>query len=206
MKKDIHTHEHLLNVGFEMFLEDGSRNITVRKLAQRANVNSGVFSYHFGSRENYLTELLERWYAPMFNSVQMTMGSNLPPLEGLRAIILEVLDYVAKYGKLIAHLFLDAKSGEQAARKFANNVPLRHPRVILQAIKRAQDAGCIIQEDPVRLLLYLVSVTEAPMIMQHMIHGATDLPPAMMQDVRVILDDPTSAAQRLDWALKGITV
>lgn len=63
----------------------------------------------------------------MFNNVQMTMGSNLPPLEGLRAIILEVLDYVAKYGKLIAHLFLDAKSGEQAAR----NLPTTYPCGIL---------------------------------------------------------------------------
>lgn len=206
MKKDIHTHEHLLNVGFEMFMEAGLRNITVRKLAQRANVNSGVFSYHFGSRENYLIELMERWYAPLFESMQITLCSNLPPMEGLRAIIHEVLNYISKYGNLVAHLLLDAKSGEQAARKFANNVPLRHPRLLLEAIKRAQDAGCLIREDPVHILIYLVSATEAPMIMQHMIHGATDLPPAIIHDVQVIIDDPASAIQRLDWALKGITV
>lgn len=206
MKKDIHTHDHLLNIGFEMFMEAGSRSITVRKLAQRAKVNSGVFSYHFGSREKYLVELLERWYAPLFKSMQITMDSNLPPLEGLRAIIHEVLYYVSKHGNLIAHLLLDAKSGEQAARKFTNNVPFRHPLLILEAIKRAQEAGCLIQEDPVRLLVYLVCATEAPLIIQHMIHGATDMPSDIIHEAQVILQDPQTAIQRFDWALKGITV
>ena len=60
MPKRKSTREHLLNTGAMIVGESGLRALTVRGLSLRAGTNTGSFVYHFGNREAFLTELLER--------------------------------------------------------------------------------------------------------------------------------------------------
>ncbi len=86
--------ERLLKEGLAIARRSGLRAITVRGVAARARVNLGSFVYHFGSREAFVGELLERWYAPLMTEMQIAVDVQQPPLQRLREILLQVVGWV----------------------------------------------------------------------------------------------------------------
>ena len=55
------TRQLLLDQGLLLVASKGLRGLTVRELAARSGVNLGSFVYHFGQRERFIAELVERW-------------------------------------------------------------------------------------------------------------------------------------------------
>ena len=95
MPKRKSTREHLLNTGAMIVGESGLRALTVRGLSLRAGTNTGSFVYHFGNREAFLTELLERWYEPLFTGIRTHANIHLPAFEKLEAILGDCLLYTS---------------------------------------------------------------------------------------------------------------
>lgn len=141
MPKRKSTREHLLNTGAMIVGESGLRALTVRGLSLRAGTNTGSFVYHFGNREAFLTELLERWYEPLFTGIRTHANIHLPAFEKLEAILGDVMEFLLRHGQFIAQLVLDALAGEQAAIRFISGIHTRHPLVLLETIREAQQEG-----------------------------------------------------------------
>ncbi len=207
MQKDSGTKELLISAGLEIARESGIRRLTVRGLSSKAGVNPGGFVYHFGTREAFLEVLLERWYAPLFQGLQIRLEENLAPVEGLRAVMYEVLDFVGSQGRLIVNLLLDALSGEEAVRRFLLTIPMRHPLIIMKAIERAQAAGAMVQAPPLQVAAFVVGASGLPMLMGNFFsgQGAEDVP-AFFDQLRGLAVDSARARQRVDWALKGVVL
>lgn len=108
MPKRKSTREHLLNTGAMIVGESGLRALTIRGLSLRAGTNTGSFVYHFGNREAFLNELLERWYEPLFTGVRTHANIHLPAFEKLEAILEDVMEFLLRHGQFIAQLVLDA--------------------------------------------------------------------------------------------------
>ena len=203
MPKRKSTREHLLNTGAMIVGESGLRALTIRGLSLRAGTNTGSFVYHFGNREAFLNELLERWYEPLFTGVRTHANIHLPAFEKLEAILEDVMEFLLRHGQFIAQLVLDALAGERAAIRFISGIHTRHPLVLLETIREAQEEGSVLQGDPMNILIYLVCCGGAPFILsgQLQVHDPNA--------VRPVLDllgsnDPESARQRMTWALRGI--
>ncbi|HYS13074.1 MAG TPA: TetR/AcrR family transcriptional regulator, partial [Burkholderiaceae bacterium] len=163
----IASRERLLKEGLVIARRSGLRAITVRGVAARARVNLGSFVYHFGSREAFVAELLERWYAPLVAEMQIAVDMERPPLERLREMLLQFVDWVRANSGFIAHIVMDAASGEAAARKFVASLEQRHPALLLQAIGAAQAAGALRRENPLHVLLFLMSTLAFPAVLFH---------------------------------------
>lgn len=205
MPKRRSTREHLLNTGATIIGESGLRGLTVRGLSQRAGTNPGSFVYHFGNRETFLNELLERWYEPLFTGVSTHANIHIPAIEKLEAILGDVMDFLLVHGQFIAQLVLDALAGEQAAIRFISYLHTRHPLVVLETIRKAQQEGSILSGDPMNILIYLVCCGGAPFILsgQLQVHDPRAARP-VLDLLGSILNDPESARQRMTWALRGI--
>lgn len=163
MPKRKSTREHLLNTGAMIVGESGLRALTVRGLSLRAGTNTGSFVYHFGNREAFLTELLERWYEPLFTGIRTHANIHLPAFEKLEAILGDVMEFLLRHGQFIAQLVLDALAGEQAAIRFISGIHTRHPLVLLETIREAQQEGSVLMGDPMNILIYLVCCGGAPL-------------------------------------------
>lgn len=187
-----------------MAKEAGLRALTVRGLCQRAGVNPGSFAYHFGSRERYLSELLEHWYAPLFQQLQWQQQQQPSALPRLQAILRQLLDFITEHGGLIAHMLLDAAAGEAAAQAFLSTLAPRHPKLLLQSIVDAQQAGELERGDPLHQALFLMSALGLPALAQHIIAGKPLLPDLIQQAFNTYAIDPRHIEQRLQWALRGL--
>lgn len=201
------TAQLLLQHGLDLVAEKGLRGLTVRELAARANVNLGSFVYHFSTRERFVTELVELWYAPIYHELQKTASSPMPldTMQKLRVAFTQLLQFFSQNAPFIAHLVADAAAGEAVARAFIMTLPERHPKLLLQLISAAQIDGCIIREPPIHLLMFIMGSAGVPMLLvQGMLHDKSWLPAEAMR-LTQLMQDPAAAQLRLQWALRGIS-
>ncbi|WP_374420231.1 TetR/AcrR family transcriptional regulator [Chromobacterium sp.] len=205
MNKPINaTRQQLLDCGLELAKETGLRALTVRGLCLHAGVNPGSFVYHFGSRERYLAELLESWYAPLLRQMQWQQQQQPAALPRLQAMLRQLLEFISEHGGFIAHMLLDAAAGETAAQGFLSTLAPRHPKLLLQSIVDAQQAGELERGDPLHQALFLMSALGLPALTQHIIAGKPMLPGLIQQAFDTYAIDPRHTEQRLQWALRGL--
>ena len=82
--------ERMIKATMELLLSDGQdiARITVRQIAQRANVSVGSISYHFGSKDNLLSAATENAAADMVkNLLQRIECSDISPESRLKAML-----------------------------------------------------------------------------------------------------------------------
>lgn len=87
MKSD-QTRQRILDAAAACFSDSGYSGVTLRDIADRANIKAGSLYYHFDSKENLVEEVL---HAGVFNAFQSTrravesLGQKADPVEKLRA-------------------------------------------------------------------------------------------------------------------------
>lgn len=198
--------ERLLQVGARQAELGGLRSITVRGVCEQAGANPGSFVYHFGSRDAFVTEIIESRYAPMFERLAASVDASQRPIERLRALLLQVSDWGARNSRFIAHLLADADAGESAARAFVRTLGGRHPALILQVIRDAQRVHELPRGNPLNLMLYLGGAVALPMLLAARLDSTQAVPPEFMQKIGDLAGERRYRAQRLDWALRGLAM
>lgn len=199
------TRQALLDKGLLLARATGLRSITVRGLCQRAGANTGSFVYHFGNRDRYIGELIESWYAPLFTQLQWQLDRKAAPLDRLQAMLRQLLSFINANGTFIAQLMQDAVAGEAAVQRFVVGLGPRHPRLLLQAIREAQQAGQLCPAPPLHVMLFLISALGLPMVVQHMVSGKDVVPGEFKRALATFAIDPRHIDQRLQWALRGLS-
>jgi len=75
----------LLDAAERLLVERGHAGLTTRALAAEAGVNHGLVHYYFGSLENLLARVLERFTDAMIDRQQAMYAADLPFLEKWRS-------------------------------------------------------------------------------------------------------------------------
>ncbi|MDE2400813.1 MAG: TetR/AcrR family transcriptional regulator [Burkholderiales bacterium] len=199
------TPDRLLQAGLSRARADGLRKLTVRSIAQDAGVNLGSFVYHFGSRDAFIAQLIEHWYAPLMARTQSMLALlGTRPLT-LKDLVLDLIDWVLQERQFIGHLVMDAASGEHAAQAFLRGCGDRHPALLLAAIEAAQHAGQVRAEDPRHVLLFLVSAIGLPVLLLESLGGRHILPTELVDAFETFSLEREHVAKRLDWVLQGLS-
>jgi len=199
---DLDSRERLLKAGLAMARTRGLRRLTVRGVAAAAQANLGSFVYHFGTREAFVTELIERLYAPMLARLEVSAGADTDPLASLRQVLLQFAQWVIAQRDFVAHVLLDANAGEGAAQRFLASMDKRHPALLLAMIVRAQQAGRLRREEPAHVMLVLMSTLAMPAVFFHLL--GPQLPRPLAQTVVPYTTDMAQVEKRLDWALRAL--
>lgn len=197
------TRDRLLRAGMALARRGGLRAVTVRAVAAAAEANLGTFVYHFGSRDAFVTELIERWYAPLFRRLQLSADDGPDALAALRRTVLQLIAWLIDNRRFVARLALDAAAGEPAVRRFLRGLDARHPALLHTLVLRAQQQGGLREGDAWHQLLFLMSTLALPLLMFHLAGAATDVP-LLLRQLAAYTTDPVQVRTRLDWALRGL--
>ena len=198
------TRERLLQAGLALARQRGVKSLTVRAVAARADANLGSFVHHFGTRDAFLDELIERWYAPVFERLQLDAAAGAPPLDALRAALLHLVAWLVDNRAFVAQLLLDAAAGEPAAQRFVRSLDARHPQLLLALVQRAQQAGALRREEPLHQLMFLMTTLAVPVLAFHLAQRPGAAPPKLAQALATFTTDLALVEQRLGWALRGL--
>jgi TetR/AcrR family transcriptional regulator, transcriptional repressor for nem operon len=194
----------LLACGRQIIERVGVRGLTVRGLAVRAKVNLGTFVYHFGTREAFVAEVLESWYAPLYARLQLTVDEELPALEKLRHFLLQFAAFMVANRHFTRNVLLDLGTGEPAVRPFVRSLFGRHPQLLLRLVREAQAAGSLQQGEPLKIALSIVGATLMPIIWAGVL-----MPDGLVSaEIRSAIDRmvlaPTEIDQRFERAIDGL--
>jgi TetR/AcrR family transcriptional repressor of nem operon len=198
------TRQALLDHALHMLRENGLRNLTVRSLCLRAGENTGSFVYHFGSRDQFATELIENWYAPLFQKLQWQLDQQHDALTRLQDMLRQLLGFLRTNSDLITQLLLDAAAGEKAVLSFMSTLSPRHPQLMLQCVQEAQHEGHLCEAPAMHQLLFLMSALGLPVLVQQLVSGRDILPAIMQTSLHSFATEPAYIEQRLQWAIRGL--
>ncbi|MBK7649466.1 MAG: TetR/AcrR family transcriptional regulator [Flammeovirgaceae bacterium] len=81
------TKKRILLAAKELFEEKGFDRTTVREVAAKAGANVALINYHFGSKENLLTAIVEEMTSETRLKLTDIQNSSLGPPEKLRQVI-----------------------------------------------------------------------------------------------------------------------
>ena len=77
--------EAILDAAERMLISDGHAGVTTRKLAAEANVNQGLIHYYFGSMEEVLLQVFERFSARLLDRQRAMYAADVPFIEKWRS-------------------------------------------------------------------------------------------------------------------------
>jgi AcrR family transcriptional regulator len=199
------TRSRLLRAGQAIARRSGLRAVTVRGVTARAGANLGSFVHFFGTREAFLEEMVEGWYAPLLARLQLTLDDRGPVLARLRQFCLALALFLVEHRAFVTHVLLDAAAGEKPAQRFVRGLPARHPAMLLRLIGEAQAGGHIdAGEDPFHVMMFMLGSLALPVVAITAVGRAGLLPPAFGQQLQKHALDPERLAHRLDWVLAGL--
>jgi AcrR family transcriptional regulator len=91
--------ERLLDAAERLLIQDGAAALTTRRVAEEAGLNHGLVHYYFGSMEELLVEVLERFTDRLIVRQRDMYASDIP--------------FIEKWRTAMAYLDTDASSGYQ---------------------------------------------------------------------------------------------
>jgi AcrR family transcriptional regulator len=199
------TRTRMLACGRRIVARSGLRGLTVRGVAAQAKVNLGTFVYHFGTRDGFITELMENWYAPLYAQLlNLTVDEECPPLERLRRFLLQLAAFMAENRRFLRNIMIDAAGEEQAAIRFIQSLLGRHPLLLFRLIREAQQAGELRAGDPVKTGIVLFGATLFPSLWGGVLLPDRMVPGEMQPLLREFAFAPAEIGQRFEWVLQGL--
>lgn len=200
------TDRRLLDAGLRLIPEHGVSGLSLRRVADEAEVNLGMFHYHFGSKDNFARQVLQEFYEGFFTRLEgefLRPDAKTRPLVRLKAM-LGVLGHNAQtHGPLIAALFRDLLAGDKVSLEFAvTNMP-RHMSLMLQTIREAQKAK-VLRADfrPEEILGLCISTLGIPAVASAAIRKRGPKHPAAALPRKFFT--PSSVERRIDFLLQGL--
>src|SRR5829696_7803887 len=91
--------DRFLDAAERLLVEDGYAGITTRRLAEEAGANHGLVHYYFGSMENLLVRVLERFTQRLIARQRAMYAADEPFIEKWRAAM-RYLDADREYQKV----------------------------------------------------------------------------------------------------------
>jgi AcrR family transcriptional regulator len=92
--------EALFDAAERLLVDVGYAGITTRRLAEEAGVNHGLVHYYFGSNENLLLQMLERFTAGLIERQEALYASDAPFVEKWRTAMSHLMSDDVAYEKV----------------------------------------------------------------------------------------------------------
>lgn len=100
--KDTDAKKKIIKVTMDILNEvDEPDKITIRQIAERANVGVGLINYHFQSKENLLYKAVSDTMSELAEDLQKSKNGEIEdPIQKLKAMLKELVDFTIHYNKL----------------------------------------------------------------------------------------------------------
>jgi TetR/AcrR family transcriptional repressor of nem operon len=162
--------DDILNAGLKVMFRSGYQGASVRDICAAAGAPQGSFTNHFRSKEAFVQEVLDRYFANLKTRVSEALDDkSLTPRRRLKRY-LEIISGVlegAKWnrGCLIGDLSLEASLQSKPLRKRLEEIYREWRTPFAQCIAEAQAAGEIDSKfEPIELAEFLLASWEGAIL------------------------------------------
>lgn len=193
----------LIESGMALLPETGCTGLSVRKLVEHANVNLGMFHYHFKNKDNFIRVVLQRVYEEMFAALTVEVDPARGAVDNLRASLAVLTTFGHRHRKLLSTLVIEALGGGPLAAAFLRENLPRHIAVIAHLLTEGQAAGAIVPAPVPHLLPFIVGAIGGPLFAGGAIERVASAAPG---PVEYMLLSPAARELRIELALRAIVI
>ena len=197
----------LLAAGRALYPATGCAGLTIRQVCEVAGVNTGMFNYHFGTREKFLRAVMQQAYEEMFSRFTLVTARPEAPAtpEDLLQAALRVLGrFVRDNREFIARLLSDALAGEAVAREFARDNLPRHATVIVGLVAAGVARGTLRPLAPAQALGTIAGALAMPILAGGAIAESGAMPKAAARALAESVMSDAAIDERIDLILKAL--
>lgn len=195
----------LLQSGRALYPDHGCAGLSLRMLAEHAQVNVGMFHYYFQSKDNFLRELLAQMYEELFQQLQQEASMVGTSVQRLHRALCQLGRLMREHGNWLGRVLADAALGEAVATAFLQANGARHLQLLLGLLAQADQEGHLVPLPPMQRLTFLMGAVVAPMLIAPRAIQFGIVPAPLAADIhRDVLGD-AGIAQRVDQALWALT-
>lgn len=193
----------LLAAGRELYPSTGAAGLSVRKVAEQAGVNLGMFHYHFRSKDAFVRALLLSLYERMFSALQVAAAGH-SPVDALRNALLVIARFARDNRRLLRRLLGDAVLGEPAALDFVRDNFPRHFGIIVGLVAAGQKAGLLKPVPLAQAVTFIAGSVAGPILIGSALVESGLAPPGLADRFdSEVLADP-ALVERIGLALDGL--
>jgi AcrR family transcriptional regulator len=191
----------LLQSGRELFPHCGCCDLSLRALTEHAQVNMGMFHYHFRSKDNFLAILLQSMYEELFQQLQAETLHPGTALQRLRQTMLLLARLLREHGGWLSRVWTDASRGDVAANQFLQKNGARHMQLILSLILQAIQDKELDDIAPMQAFTFLMGSIAAPMLIAPRVMQLGFAPDFFQEQMKETVLSDRGIAERVDRAL-----
>ncbi len=154
----------LRRAGRRLLQERGLTGLSVRETCRKARVNTGMFHYYFGSREEFLRAVLKDIYAEFMENFKAVVSAGGTPRERLKNALIEVGRFARVMRGAAPVLFADMAYGNREAFGFLSSNFTEHMSHITTLARQCRPASALRSRSVPFLVVSLIPVMVFPVL------------------------------------------
>lgn len=200
------TDKKLRAAGRELLQEKGVTGLAVREVCRRAGVNTGMFHYYFGSRDEFLRAVLKEMYADFMVHFKAGVSSAGSQREKLKNALIEVGRFARALRLTAPVLLADLAYANKEAFAFVSGNFTEHASQIAILAAECRPRTALKDHSVPYIVAALLPVMVFPVIMGGIMerNGVKEMGGVKMEQLmREFLSDE-GIADRAEVALRGV--
>ncbi len=198
----------LKNAGKRLLAEKGITGLSVREACRLAGVNTGMFHYYFGSKEEFLRAVLKEIYSEFIAHFKAGVSAAGTPRERLKKALIEVGRFAQGMRRIAPMLFADLAHGKKEAFAFVSGNFTEHIRCIAALAAECRPSSAVKGHSLPFIIAALVPVMVFPVILGGILerNGVRSLGGASLEKLGGEFFSEEGLAERAEIALRGIGI
>jgi AcrR family transcriptional regulator len=194
--------------GRKLLQTKGITGLSVREACREAGVNTGMFHYYFGSKEEFLKAVLKEMYAEFMVHFKAGVSAGGTPRERLKNALIEVGRFALGMRRIAPMLFADLTHGKKEAFAFVSGNFTEHIRHIAALAEECRPASAVKNRSTPFIITALVPVMIFPVLLSGVMerNGVRTLGGLQLEKMLSEFFSEEGIAERAEIALRGIGI
>lgn len=130
----------ILDAARELFVNEGYRNVSIRKIAERIEYSPGAIYSYFASKDDIFFALAEEGFKLLSAPGSLSQTDTLEPLDGVRAIFWRLYEFSREHPQYFWVMFVD-RSVPRICREWERSPFVHHlRRDLISRVQQCIDA------------------------------------------------------------------
>ena len=192
--------------GRKLLQEKGLAGLSVRGTCRLAGVNTGMFSYYFGSKEEFVQIILKETYAEFMLKLHSEATVAGEPREKLKGALVEVGKFARELRKALPMLLADLAYGKREAFIFLSGNFTEHIGHIAALAQQCRPRSAVREHSIPYIVGALLPVMVFPVFMSGIMerNGVKALAGIKMEDLLQEFFSDEGIAGRAEIAMRGV--
>ena len=192
--------------GRKLLQDKGITGLGVREVCRLAGVNTGMFHYYFGSRDEFLKAVLKEMYAEFMLSFNAGVAVAGAPRDRLKNALVEVGKFARSIRGAAPMIFADLAYGNKEAFAFFSGNFTEHISLVAALALECRPASAVKGRSIPFMIAALVPVMIFPVLMGGVLekNGVKTIGGHSLEGLREEIFSDAGIAGRAEIALRGI--